>query len=232
LHLPILPHDLPRQTSETTSKQFRISVAVLRPAIKMPSLLDLSAELKIMIVHALNLPARPADDDFITPSFQTPSQDIINLGRCCKTLREITATKLYSRLRLRNNDKSGLSILAVAASPWAHLVRELHFEGVTTVDAAPSDKDLPASVSIAPSALELFPRLDTLTVRFMFGETGEEDFFAAMEDWDCRLQRSRLYYDPRAASSFASWGIFVDDKSLGKISGRFEDFHVESAHLQ
>jgi hypothetical protein len=175
LHLPIVAHSLPRQTFEITPKQFGISIALSRPAIKMPSLIDLSAELKIMIVQSLDLPdlpARTGDDDFYTtiPFFRITSQDIINLGCCCKILREITATKLYSRLRLRNSDKSGQSILAVADSPWAHLVRELHFEGVTTVDAAPSDQNFPASVRKVLSDLKLFPKLDALSVRFMFGK--------------------------------------------------------------
>jgi hypothetical protein len=146
----------------------------------MPSLSDLSAELKLAIIESLE--ALQSDKNNFapgTPLCRTPSRDMINLSCCCKTLRNLVAPKLYPSVRLQNSDKSGKSLLAVANSPWADLVHELHFEGFMTIAedrlTALTNKSFPASVNEVLSHLERFPKLDVLTVRFVFGETPWED---------------------------------------------------------
>jgi hypothetical protein len=146
----------------------------------MPSFSDLSPELTLGIIDALH--SDTSNDAASAPLCPTPSQAMINLSCCCKDLRNLVAPKLYPKIRLQKNDKSGKSLLAIADSPWAGLVRELHFEGFTPFDdewpdefITLHDEDFPGSVSEVLSHLERFPKLDILTVRFRFGETSSKD---------------------------------------------------------
>lgn len=150
----------------------------------MPSLLDLSTELLLEIIAHIESSSSGVPEA-IPAAYYEPltNQAIVHLSRCCKTLREVVAPTLFCKLRLRNNVKSGRSVQAVASSPWASRVQELHFEALMTigVDADNNEDvdlhrgDYPSSVHEILSHLEQFPRLETLTVRFTLGNTQEAD---------------------------------------------------------
>lgn len=154
----------------------------------MPSISDLSAELKLAIIESLDASDasdasnETLDDPSIVPFCPLPNQDLINLCCCCKTLRNLAAPKLFLRLRLQNTNKSGKSLLALADSTWADRVQELHFEGRSELEEDdpddPTEGDLPAPVQEVLSHLERFPQLATLSVRFVFGDTPNEDYEA------------------------------------------------------
>jgi hypothetical protein len=150
----------------------------------MPSILDLSTELKLEIIeHLYN------GVDKQGPSiFPSDTNDTLNLGRCCKAFRTLTAPFVYRHVQLRNNAKSGEAIRAVASGPYAEMVRELHFKCITALEDSEgfsgdqnaahfefSEEDFPNSVEEILSHLENFPNLETLSVQFMFGETDRED---------------------------------------------------------
>jgi hypothetical protein len=144
----------------------------------MPSLLDLSAELQLLIVGYLDTPAIPCDPPAAYYAPKT-SRDVASLSHCCRTLRRLAAATLYRNICLRNDEKNGNSLQAVAKSPGtADLVRELNFEANIDLDEERdelSDHDFPPSVEEVLSHLEWFPRLETLTVQFKCGETEELD---------------------------------------------------------
>lgn len=143
----------------------------------MPSLLDLSAELQLLIIEYLDTPTTlcvpPAA--YFAPR---TSRDIASLSSSCRTFRKLSAPTLFRNICLRNDDKSGKSLQAVGKSPWtAAFVRELNFEAQITLDeeweeANPlSEQDFPPSVEEVLSHLERFPRLELLSVQFKCGET-------------------------------------------------------------
>jgi hypothetical protein len=162
----------------------------------MPSLLDLSAELQLLIIGYLDTPSTTCDPPAAYYAPKT-SQDVASLSSCCQTLRRLAAGMLYRNICLRNDDKSGNSLQAVAKSPWtANLVRELNFEAIIDLDDVREEEEpnplpsqaLPSSVAEVLSHLDRFPRLETLTVQFKCGETKEEDNDAVdsnvYEIWD------------------------------------------------
>jgi hypothetical protein len=143
----------------------------------MPSLLDLSAELQLLIIEYLDTPttscAPPAS--YFAPR---TSRDIASLSSCCRTLHELSAPTLFRNICLRNDDKSGKSLQAAGNSPWlASFVRELNFEAQITLDEEwdefmpLSDQDFAASVEEVLFHLERFPRLEMMSVQFKCGET-------------------------------------------------------------
>jgi len=147
----------------------------------MPSFLDLSAELQLLIIEYLDIPATLCDPPAAYFAPRT-SQDIASLSSCCRTLRRLAAPTLYRNILLRDDDKSGKSLQAVGQSSWAaSLVRELNLEAHITLDdewEEPnplSDEDFPASVEEVLSHLERFPRLELFTVQFKCGETQTMD---------------------------------------------------------
>jgi hypothetical protein len=143
----------------------------------MPSLLDLSAELQLLIIDYLDT----STTSCVPPAaYFAPrtSRDIASLSSSCRTFRKLSAPTLFRNICLRNDDKSGKSLQAVAKSPWtAKFVRELNFEAQITLDeeweeANPlSEQDFPLSVEEVLSHLERFPRLELLSVQFKCGET-------------------------------------------------------------
>jgi hypothetical protein len=147
----------------------------------MPSFLDLSAELQLLIIEYIDTPATTckAPAAYFTPR---TSRDIANLSSCCQILRKLAAPTLYRCVRLRNDSESGESLKAVGNCQWAAgFVRELNFEGNTTIEdeweepMPLSEEDFPSSVEEVLSHLERFPKLEVLTVQFKLGETEEED---------------------------------------------------------
>jgi hypothetical protein len=147
----------------------------------MSSLLDLSAELQMLIIEYLDTPttscAPPAA--YFAPR---TSKDLVSLSSCCRTLHKLSAPILFRNICLRNDDKSGKSLQAAGKSPWpASLVRELNFEAQINLDEEwdepipISDQDFPPSVEEVLSHLERFPRLEVLTVQFKCGETMQWD---------------------------------------------------------
>jgi hypothetical protein len=148
----------------------------------MPSILDLSAELQLLVIGYLESPVTKckAPAAYFAPRANV---DIANLGSCCRTFRKLVAPFQYRRLRLRNNDKSGELLKAVGGcQSSASFVRELNVEGNTIIDDDESedpvplaDEDFPSSVEEVLSHLDRFPKLETLTVQFKLGETEEDD---------------------------------------------------------
>ena len=143
----------------------------------MPSLLDLSAELQLLIIEYLDTPttscAPPAS--YFAPR---TSRDIASLSSCCRTLHELSAPTLFRNICLRNDDKSGKSLQAAGNSPWlASFVRELNFEAQITLDEEwdefmpLSDQDFAASVEEVLFHLERFQRQEMRSVQFKCGET-------------------------------------------------------------
>jgi hypothetical protein len=147
----------------------------------MPSLLDLSAELQLLIIEYLDTPTTPC----VPPAaYFAPraSRDIASLSSSCRTFRKLSAPGLFRNICLRNDDKSGKSLQAVGKSPWtASFVRELNFEARINLDEVweepnpLSDQDFSPSVEEVLSHLERFPRLECLSVQFKCGETESLD---------------------------------------------------------
>jgi hypothetical protein len=151
----------------------------------MPSLLDLSAELLLLIIEHLDTPATSYRFPAVYFAPRT-SRDVASFSSCCRALRRLTAPTLYRNIRLRNDDKSGKSLQAVGRSSWAaNLVRELNFEADITLRYEREEhlplhaKVLSHSVRDVLSHLERFPGLEILSVQFRCGETQELDEQAA-----------------------------------------------------
>lgn len=148
----------------------------------MPSLLDLSAELQLLVIEYLDTPSTPCDPPAAYYAPKT-SRNVASLSSCCRTLHRLAAATLYRNICLRNGEKSGNSLQAVAKSPWtADLVRELNFEAHIDLDEVREEQPNPLSSQALPSSvvqvlshLDRFPRLETLTVQFKCGETEELD---------------------------------------------------------
>jgi hypothetical protein len=143
----------------------------------MPSLLDLSAELQLLIIEYLDTPAAPSNPPASYFTART-SREIASLSSCCRALRRLSAPTLFRNICLRNDDGSGKSLQAVAKSSWlADTVRELNFEAQITLDEEweepnpLSDQDFPPSVEEVLSHLDRYPRLESLSVQFKCGET-------------------------------------------------------------
>jgi len=149
----------------------------------MPSLLDLSAELQLLVIEYLDIPD-PVTSCEVPSAYFTPktSRDVLSLSACCRILRRLAAPTLYRNICLGNDDKSGKSLQAVSQGSWlASLVRELNVEAYITPDGERhepdplSDADFPASFGDVLSHLERFPSLKVLTVQFKCGETEVKD---------------------------------------------------------
>jgi hypothetical protein len=139
----------------------------------MSSFTDLSAELKLSIIEFLG-----AEDN----------TNLLNLSRTSKALRTLVAPCLFRSLLLRNGEKSGSSILAIAKSPHAEHVQQLKYRGTIAMPladmargsndpepAAPDPSDFPESVEDVLSHLARFPRLETLGVEFKWDPENEDD---------------------------------------------------------
>jgi hypothetical protein len=143
----------------------------------MASLLTLSAELKLMIIEHLEL-----DSSSFIPG---PSQDLLSLSRVCKMLRALSIPYLIRSITLLNEEKSGISILALLNSADAEHVRDLHYIGIMDVPESPdcqdgpvkepSPDDLPESVEQVLSSLAKLANLERVTVQFICAKTADED---------------------------------------------------------
>ena len=161
----------------------------------MPSLLDLSAELKLTIVEHLELDERleneknqtredheEEENEERTPKSVT-DWPILSLSSTCKVFRTLCAPFVFKSLVLVNNDKSAASIQSIANCAYAHLVRKFRFIGRTkpTMSAsydAPADNDFPESVQSLLENLKAFPDLEYLAIKL----PGDRDNFELYPD--------------------------------------------------
>ena len=98
---------------------------------------------------------------------------LLSLGKSCSFYRGIVLPKIYESVTLRNTEKSGDSIQAIAQSTFSHHVKRLNFVG-----SAPGDNEgiayrdtegvMPESVYDVLGRLDQFSNLETLSVRFDF----------------------------------------------------------------
>ncbi|KAF2472374.1 uncharacterized protein BDR25DRAFT_302595 [Lindgomyces ingoldianus] len=129
----------------------------------MPSLLDLSAELKLTVVKHLG---------------SERNNDILSISRTCQVLRELVAPSLFKNIVLRNNEKSGNSVKEIRSGSYKDFVRAIHYEGMIRVldgwtlhnadDQAeePKEEHFPKCVEDILSNLSRFPKLEKLVVEF------------------------------------------------------------------
>jgi len=167
----------------------------------MPSILDLSAELQVLIIGYLDTPVALYDPPatYFAPRM---SRGVASLSSCCQILRKLAAPTLYRNICLRNDDKSGRSLQAVGHCPWAaNFVRELNIEANITLDDEwdepnpLSDEDFPSSVEDVLTHLERFPHLEILSVHFKAGETQTLDEEAVEDNFDIWMHLSDPYRD-------------------------------------
>lgn len=151
----------------------------------MASLLSLSTELKLGIIAYLDLPP----DTFI-PS---PSCDLLNLSRTCKTFRTLSLPFLLNSITLLNTQKSSSSVLAILNSPHAHHVRTVHYIAIKALpetcwsdeDAVPpSLDDFPDSTALVLASVGRFPRLARVIVQFACAATLEDDEEMTRSNYD------------------------------------------------
>ena len=150
------------------------------------TLLSLPVELQLRIFALLD--ADPED------SFDT----FLHWSSTCSFYRTNLAPFVFRTLELRNTERSGGSIQAIARSPYSKHVRKLRYKGLlycddhNEVDGFEDDeeqararaemdvpKDLLDAVQAVLSDLESFPTLDSLRIEFEFDDTwgwGEDGY--------------------------------------------------------
>ncbi|KAF2114369.1 hypothetical protein BDV96DRAFT_576667 [Lophiotrema nucula] len=169
----------------------------------MPSLLDLSAELKLTVVEQLeleeqlesekNLEREEEDEEGEEEEKAKSVRDwpIMSLSSTCKVFRTLCAPFVFKSLVLVNNEKNGASIQSIADSANADFVRNFRFtsrfKSLLAPDGveAPSDKDFPASTQKVLENLKAFPKLERLAIKL----PGDRDYFEMypddqIEEWE------------------------------------------------
>jgi hypothetical protein len=155
-------------------------------------IVDVPAEIKLAIIEALEAFRSTGTDDSVTkerrskrsnPGAFKPtraSNDVINLSCTCRLFRSISRPHIFRSIILRNDEKSGTSIQAIADSEHAGYVKELHYEGHHSIplpenavedqyDESMETTLLPRSVSSILRNLDQFPELEKFIIEFPFG---------------------------------------------------------------
>ncbi|ORY17064.1 hypothetical protein BCR34DRAFT_597156 [Clohesyomyces aquaticus] len=174
----------------------------------MPSLSDLSAELKLAIIEQLE----PLEEILVAEERQEKEEaeqgieegdrsrnwPLLNLSCTCKLLRILCAPYVFKWLVLADNEKSATSIQAVGKNiAYAECVRSLRFKTNAGANTSrwrvPSEddpkKDLTPCVESVLGGLKVFPNLEHLGIRLlvdtsdweMYPDSDEDDW----DDWAC-----------------------------------------------
>ncbi|KAF2791277.1 hypothetical protein K505DRAFT_419250 [Melanomma pulvis-pyrius CBS 109.77] len=128
--------------------------------------LYLSDELKLLILECVGSESR---------------DDIRNLSSTCRKLRDFLAPTVLENIRLRNSEKSGESLQAIANGLWVECVRHLVYLGIATVPSEDNLDLFPDSVNDALSNLGRFRNLEELMIEFKVNRRYSND---ALEDLD------------------------------------------------
>ena len=145
------------------------------------TLIGLSIELHLKIVENL-LPDATDEDHIRHNNHELKYRNaLFNWSRTARGFRDLLGPYLFRSVYLRNNDKSGSSLLQLSESRYSDVVKELHFVGSAPGDAHEDEEAygdteaiLPNSVNKLLSNLYVFPKLEKLSIRFEYRFT----------DWD------------------------------------------------
>ena len=167
-----------------------------------PHLIDLQPELLLTIADALGPDYTGLHDDDVQPEYDAkgekfPSRDsrisdrenesqknILNWSYTSKYFRELLTSHVFKIVTLRNKEKSGASLEAVAKHPeLGKYVREVRFIGYAPGDARREDPAfgdtehiLPQIVADLLSNLRRFRNLETLSVEFDYDFGGYDEW--------------------------------------------------------
>ena len=131
------------------------------------SLSSLPVELQLRIIQ------------FLENGEKGPFDDLVGLSCTCSSYRDHLAPRMFETLELRNTEKSGRSVRAIACSPHKGHVQRLLYKGLLICqdpmdnelpDEKDPEEDLKDTVEDALSSLTSFPNLSTLRVEFEFQE--------------------------------------------------------------
>lgn len=160
--------------------------------IVMASLLDLSAELKFMIIEPLS------------------HSDLKSFSCACKVLRSVAAPRLFRDFVLENSEESGNIVKSVSDGPYKEYVRYIHYRGIIDmpctqydlVTNVSKDEDFPAIVEQILGDLTLFPKLEGLTVEFPWdGEQVDHEFLS--------LQNEEIHRKAVIAEKQKAWRVLM-----------------------
>ena len=172
----------------------------------MPCLVDLSDELHLniiqelldhdMVVHEKSLEPKPNEEHQDRDDEFQSHRDLMNWSCTSPYFRNLLAPYIFSRIKLRNDEKSGASVDAVLKGPHGALVKEIYFLGTIPPGMADPDDDgkddeplaegfhkdsdgaeeeekpititLPPIVDTLLSDLHQFPSLESLSIGFTY----------------------------------------------------------------
>jgi hypothetical protein len=137
-------------------------------------IIDTPAETKLGVIEALQA--------------NGTNKDLLNLSCTCHSFREVLIPEIFKSIILRNDEKSGASVQAIAEGEYAHHVKELQYQGKHAIPECEFEEDaeydklddkarndlLPSNVRTILSDLSCFPKLERLIVEFPFGN-GQKD---------------------------------------------------------
>ncbi|KAK4692312.1 hypothetical protein P7C71_g4862, partial [Lecanoromycetidae sp. Uapishka_2] len=158
----------------------------------MPSLIDLSVELQLKIAEDLLNGNECQDEDTkkqennvkLNGDTTRIQVDLVHWSCTSSYFRHLLAPYIFKTIRLCNEEKSGVSVTALAKCPYSEYVKELHFIGSAPGDAKCKEEAFSDTVAIFPksvdallSDLRQFPNLETLSVEFAYR-------FDDYKEWD------------------------------------------------
>lgn len=162
-----VPNLSPPWGSTTIDEKKRFCITTDPPKIMSCPIVQLPSELQVAIIKSLA---------------SEPIQALIDLSCTCSVYRSLLAPDIFKAITLRNNEKSGSSLQAIANSRHSELVREIRYIGSAPGDGAGDDsyKDtqavFPDVVRAALSGLKRFRNLQRLSVEFAFNLSSYDDW--------------------------------------------------------
>lgn len=119
----------------------------MKSVIMPTSLNDLSAELQLKIIeelthHEEDFPfGRNSHEGNSTPEEKFHNHALLNWSCTCSYFRNLLAPYIYRRIILRNTQRSGRSVTALASGQYGVEVKELHFAGWAPGDRHANEGD-------------------------------------------------------------------------------------------
>lgn len=137
-------------------------------------LCDLQTELQLMIIEEL-LAAQCTDEQDNDAKIKC-QRDLINWSCTSSYFRSLLTPYLFKIVRLRNDERSGSSITAIANSEHHKSVKELHFVGSAPGLARREEEAFSDITGIFPNNVNTllsdlqgsFPNLETLSIEFAY----------------------------------------------------------------
>ena len=144
-------------------------------------LIELQAELQLKIIEELSKDEVRGDDAGKQDDRFKIHRDLMNWSCTSAYYRDSLAPYIFKTVILRNDEKSGCSLNALASSRHSECVKELHFVGSAPGDAKRGEEAFSDTVSILPNSVEVL--LSGLQ-RFTCLETLSVEFAYHFDDWD------------------------------------------------